>query len=74
MTTDENAVSESEEKATADADIPAENLKADKKTSESKPSKKELKQNKALNEELVKLQDQLSSLPIDFIQTGISWV
>lgn len=59
MTTDENAVSESEEKATADADIPAENLKADKKTSESKPSKKELKQNKALNEELVKLQDQL---------------
>lgn len=59
MATDENAVSEPKDKATADTDIPAENLEADTRTSEPKPSKKEIKQNKALNDELVKLQDQL---------------
>jgi len=59
MVTDENAVSEPKDQATTDTDTTTENQEANKVASEPKPSKKEIKQNKALNEELSNLKDQL---------------
>ena len=59
MVTDENAVSDPKDQPQTDTDTPTENQDTDKAATESKPSRKEIKQNKALNEELNKLKEQL---------------
>ena len=59
MATDENAVSDPKDQPTTDTEMSTENQEVHKAASEPKLSKKEIKQNKALNAELADLKEQL---------------